>query len=938
MKRIFFLFFAFYLASSGYTISQTWTRLQGWGLDLETVYWINDSVAFAGGENLLIKTQNRAQTWQELPFQFEGKVTSIAFVDENTGIAVGENGLALKTENSGQTWRSILISSGLDLFKVSPVSESTWMAVGANGAIFRSQDNGETWQARNSGKNQTINDVFRYNSDTLFLAGDGGTLLRSADQGLTYQEIALPTAIDLNGVAFSSPLIGYLVGDEGLIIKTIDGGESWSTLNSGVATDLQKVAISPLDSRIVTVIGDGATALRSINSGASFGRANLGATNTRNLKELFYVPASNLVYAVGQDGYMISSTNAGASYTQRMAGVRTDFTQTDFKTDRYGLLGGKNGSFFVTSNAGLSIISRPLPLPEEVSGMSFWNGSFGYVSTIEGKVFRTTNAGSSWLDLSPNIPEAINGFYLFATSVLYASGNEGRVISSFNSGANWNTQIQSDTENNLKEIMFFDFQFGIAVGENGQISYSNGGATWTTLPSLANENFNALAKLDEENAIVVGDGGKIFKTSDKALTWKEIEVETTEDLLDVDFFDNNVGFIAGKNGLTMQTGDGGETWLIIPSGTSRDLNSISAANPLVAYTVGDDGTFLSYSCIPPEGSLSAITGAGFSCLNVETYSILDPVIEGAQLVWRVDGGKIVSGQGTSQVEIEWTNPGRNGVFVSRRNFCGSGETSFMEVLVDQIPIITNQIVGEGSVCLGEDFSYSLPGLNGVNYEWTATGGEIINGQGTSSILVRWSEEGSQELKMKPSNTCGEGEEVSKPILVKSQALFPGEINGGILVAPGEEVYTVSEVNESSYVWAVVGDGARIIEGQGSASIRVAWEQEGDYQIEVRSQNACGFSSVSSLSVQVSLITGVEPNERFELMIYPNPSSGVLYLESESLSAWNSVEIINQTGQSITKASIGSSQNLLIFQDLPRGVLFLRLKGRNSVVTRKVIVE
>lgn len=69
-------------------------------------------------------------------------------------------------------------------------------------------------------------------------------------------------------------------------------------------------------------------------------------------------------------------------------------------------------------------------------------------------------------------------------------------------------------------------------------------------------------------------------------------------------------------------------------------------------------------------------------------------------------GQIQSGQGTQEIEVLWTNTGNNGVFVSRVNFCGNGETSFIPVVVNQIPPI-NQISGEGKACVGPTYSYSF---------------------------------------------------------------------------------------------------------------------------------------------------------------------------------------------------------------------------------------
>ena len=164
---------------------------------------------------------------------------------------------------------------------------------------------------------------------------------------------------------------------------------------------------------------------------------------------------------------------------------------------------------------------------------------------------------------------------------------------------------------------------------------------------------------------------------------------------------------------------------------------------MIADAVGDDGTVLNYICVPP-GDLSEISGSQTSCLSVQKYNVQDNQVLGSTIVWRVDGGQIQSGQGTKEIEVLWTGTGNNGVFVSRKNFCGNGETSFLAVAVNQIPPI-NQISGEGKACVGPTYSYQLPELAGVTYTWSIVGGEIMTGQGKSKIEVKWTSGGDQQL-------------------------------------------------------------------------------------------------------------------------------------------------------------------------------------------------
>lgn len=922
---------------SAQLFSQTWARMQSWGLDLESIEWVDENLGFAVGENLIIRTSDGGNMWEELPVNFEGMLLDVAFWNQNEGLAVGENGLILKTLDSGNTWNQIPSGNTQTLKSVAISSGNKTFAVSEDGQILYSSNKGETWTMLNSGTDQSLNDIFFIHSDTAYISGNQGMILRSYDGGNQWSTLNSGLTANLNGIAFSTPLIGYAVGDEGTIIKTLDGGENWTPQVSPVTADLQKVAISPLDIRIVTVVGDSATALRSTNSGSTFGKANLGAANTRNLKALGFKPTSNLVFAVGQDGYLISSTNAGSSYNQRMAGIRNDFTGSDFKSDRVGHITGQNGADYVTSNGAGSVVYRPIPEEIDIAGMDYWSTSFGYVGGVDGKIYRTGNSGSTWVPVPAQTSDTITGFYLFAPSVIYATGTNGYIARSFDSGGTWDAAgIQSNTAENLRDITFFDYQVGFAIGGNGQISWSNGGNVWENLPKLTTEDLNSLSKLDSNTAVIVGDAGVILKSEDMAKSWRKINVPFTENFTSVDFWDEFLGFISGENGLILQTKDGGESWSQIPSGTSRNLNGISVGTPTIAFAVGDDGTILRYECIPPT-DLSAITGENKRCLTLGHYSITNSVIPEAQLIWRVDGGEIISGQGTTEIEVLWKTPGRNGVYVSMENFCGNGKTSSMEVIVSAIPPTSIQIEGNGAVCLEGTEVYSLPNLAGVTYTWEATGGEVLEGQGTSQIQVKWNASGSQELRVVQENPCGKAAAVLKPIVVNMPPDQPGEIEGESQTGLWESEYEVPEQEEVNFKWSISDEGGRILQGQGTEKITVLWEKEGDFQLTATPENECNEGEARILHVNVNIITSIPEEEDLNIRIFPNPSSGTVTLELGG-GNYESLKVMNAFGQVIQSVELANGIRVITLEHLPRGMNLIQLYTESSVVVRKVIVR
>lgn len=938
MRKILGLFFLGMVATST-LIAQTWTRMQSWGLDLESVVWVDANLGFAAGERLIIRSKDGGATWEELTTVPEVRFFDISFQDQNIGVAVGENGSIVRTQNGGDTWVSIASGATEDLLSIAFTKENHVVAVGENGKILRSENGGLNWTLINSFTSFQLNDLYFINPNTGFVAANGGKILKTLDGGISWILLNSSSNQNLNGVVFSSDLIGYAAGEGGLVTKTIDGGQNWITLVSGVTVALKKISLSPLDVRIIVAVGDGASSIRSANSGTTFAKANLGAGNLRNLKSISFKPASNLAFASGQDGYLISSTNSGTSWTQRLAGIRNDFTVADFRTNLLGFISGQRGAFYVTSNGGSTLISRPIPEQTDISAINFWNNSIGYASGKSGKVFRTPNSGVSWVPIPTQTSETITALHLISSSLSYIVGTNGLILRSLNSGTTWDTSIESNTKENLFDISFFDNQFGSAIGKNGQISWTDGGSIWETLPKITTQDLNSQARLNSEKAIIVGNQGTILKTDDKGKTWKKIEVNFTENLNSVDFWNENIGFIVGEKGFSIQTKDGGETWTEIPKITNSNLTSVHAGNVETAFSVGEDGTILKYSCIAPT-ALSEITGNGLSCINSETYQINDQPMPGSEIAWRVDGGEIISGQGTKQIQVLWSKAGRNGVYVSRRNFCGNGETSFLEVLVSDLPKTTQEILGEGSACTTQSYVYYLPNVEGITYKWEATGGEIVSGQDSPIVTVKWNLTGEQKLFATPQNRCGTAEPVIKPVFVNAAPAQPGEIKGEAQVGLGENLYTITGENGINYQWKIDNLGGRILEGQGTTTVKIIWQQEGDFNLSVTPLNICNEGEVRILQVNVNVITSLPEiiPELEAIRIYPNPSFGDLIIESEVLGYWNELVLINALGQEFRTLQIQSGQREINLSQLPKGLVVLRFSNNSGFFFRKVIVQ
>ena len=125
--------------------------------------------------------------------------------------------------------------------------------------------------------------------------------------------------------------------------------------------------------------------------------------------------------------------------------------------------------------------------------------------------------------------------------------------------------------------------------------------TWAT-PSLAQSGWvwqnplpqgntlNAVAELDSQTAIAVGDGGTMLRTTDAGLTWTVQTSGTTNTLRGVSFADASTGWAVGDAGTILRTGDGGLTWTDQFSGSYR-FWAVSFVDANIGTAVSD-GTIL----------------------------------------------------------------------------------------------------------------------------------------------------------------------------------------------------------------------------------------------------------------------------------------------------------------------------------------------------------
>ncbi|MFD2199962.1 YCF48-related protein [Shivajiella indica] len=916
--------------------AQTWRRLGGWGNQFTGIVWVNEEVGYISGNQIILKSLDGGLSWFEQEAPDKVRMLSVDFFNETLGLMVGENGNIFRTTNGGANWQLLNIGADIRLNKVKFLNGTRAYIVGDNGEVYRSTNAGQTWSKQNVGTLDDLKSLYFFNADTGYVTTSAGEIIRTFNGGNNWSIKTTGQTNGLNDTYFVTSQVGYAVGQKGTIIKTLDAGETWSEITSGTERDLFAVAFNRSNPNLGVVTGQNATLLRTLNAGTTFDAINVN--NQQNYVDAGFRANANVVFAVGTNGFLLTSNNSGGSWGLRLSGREIDYQGTQFRTATLGYIIGENGSFFVTSNGGNSLVDRSRPLSNTFNDLFFTTNAFGYVCGNGGVILRTTNSGVNWSSLNPGTNVNINGLYFFNNNLGYAVGDSGFLTKTENGGVNWESISIGNTNFNFSKIAFFNEESGIIIGSSGFVAILDNGE-WKKISINITEDINAISILDENSAVIVGKSGTIFKTIDKGVSWSRINLAYNQNFNDVTFLDEQVGFVAGEKGLMIQTKDGGESWEQLTTATFQDFTGISFGTLSNGFAVGENGTLFSYDCQVPEQP-TLIFGENNVCLSQQVYTVQEPIGLEVEFEWRVDGGRILEGQGSSRIVVEWDIPGRNAVLVRGKNFCGNSGTTGLEVIVSTTPQTIGEIEGEGAVCVNTEEVYAVPDIPGTIFVWEVMGGEILEGQGESQIKVRWTGTTQSNVQVTPNNPCGQGQTFTKEIVVQSPPSKPSDISGPVMVGFTEEIYEITSVPEVNFQWTISGQGGRVLEGQGSNRITVIWEREGDFTITVTPMNGCNEGESNELSVNVNIITSIDEEifQEENIKVYPNPSSGDFKINIQGITTIQQIRIVNAFGQTLNQVIPEIGINDYQFRNLPQGYYNIIIQTREKEYIKKVLVR
>jgi photosystem II stability/assembly factor-like uncharacterized protein len=205
--------------------------------------WAGPRAVAVGDHGVVLLSDDQGKTFRQAQaVPLSATLTSVSFVNDKTGWAVGHWGAVLRTDDGGEHWALQRLATEEDrpLFAVHFFNAQHGVAVGLWSLVLVTDDGGKTWTAQTlpppPGANKADLNLLSLFTDArgrLYAPAERGMVLVSEDRGRSWRYLGTGYAGSFwAGTALPD---GTLVvgGLRGSIYRSGDGGQHWEVVDSG---------------------------------------------------------------------------------------------------------------------------------------------------------------------------------------------------------------------------------------------------------------------------------------------------------------------------------------------------------------------------------------------------------------------------------------------------------------------------------------------------------------------------------------------------------------------------------------------------------------------------------------------------------------------------------------------------------------------------------
>lgn len=361
------------------------------------------------------------------------------------------------------------------------------------------------------------------------------------------------------------------------------------------------------------------------------------SSGVTNELRLAYMLSETKIFALGQAGTLLRTTNGGDNWVTIAAGTANNLVSMDFINSNTGYI-GSSMELLKTVNGGNTWTTVA---PYNGSGrISFVNENTGWRGGNNASILKTTNGGENWSVQNVGFTCITQAVHFINTNTGFASaiGDSTWIIKTINGGSTWQIIYRSGTAS-YSNFHVRNSNHIYIVGGNGLfVRTTNGGTNWIQTQIVSGGfSFSSAFFADETTGIAVGSGGRIFATTNGGDNWVQEGNSVNSSLTSVSFMPGTLstGFTVGVNGAILKTTNGGALGIQqisgeVPVGFKLNQNYPNPFNPV---------TNIQFS-IPKAGNIRLVV---FDVTGREVAELVNQQLSAGTFNYDFDASQLSSG-------------------------------------------------------------------------------------------------------------------------------------------------------------------------------------------------------------------------------------------------------------------------------------------------------
>ncbi len=379
---------------------------------------------------------------------------------------------------------------------------------------------------------------------------------------------------------------------------------------------------------LIALAGVSAAAVNVSDSGWSWGNPT---PQGRTLQGIAF--SGGVGYAVGNGGTVLSTSNAGSSWSGLTTGTTGNLETLQVLSSSTVVVGGGGGCITRISSNGGQTFTRIFNVaesscPEPVASFSFVSPQVGFLLLANGTLEATTDGGETFTRKTglPGTPSSSGGgsgvgvaLHFLTSSVGIAFVNEpGSGLSSAyttpDGGVSW-TPIALPAGSKVTAVHFVDAKDAYAIGPNTLLRSTNGGETWEAQKIAAGNTFSSIDCASATECILtVTAGNQLVKTTDGGAT-DTVKTPSSSLIYGAAYASPTQIVAVGASGATVLSSDGGATFTASSADIGGEYSRLRAGPEGLVLAPGTKGDF----------ALSANGGQTWKVIATQTSAALSDV-------------------------------------------------------------------------------------------------------------------------------------------------------------------------------------------------------------------------------------------------------------------------------------------------------------------------